>query len=151
METYHLRSLRFRIPKLCINFLKVVVGNNFVNKSIRLSFEQICCTMMLTFSSSSWLVLKKSFGEMCFDLSHIIQSLFVWVSHVVMSSYSIVGRFLLEDKSHAPRMCWVIDLSHTHSWLASCIAKISTWFEEVVIMACFTNYHDIEVPPQVNR
>ena len=34
-------------------FFKVAVGNDFVNKSAKLSFEQICCTVMSPFSSRS--------------------------------------------------------------------------------------------------
>ena len=49
----HLKSLSRRISMLCTNFLKIVVGNDFVNKSTKLSFEQICCKMMSQFSSRS--------------------------------------------------------------------------------------------------
>ena len=35
-------SLSWHIPILCISFLNVEVGNDFVNKSARLSLERIC-------------------------------------------------------------------------------------------------------------
>ena len=67
---HHLRFLSHRIPMLCVNFSKVAINNDFVNKSIGLYFEQICCTIMSSFSVRSWVY--KKFGEMCFVLSHLI-------------------------------------------------------------------------------
>jgi hypothetical protein len=37
--------------------------------------------------------------------------------HAILSSYSMVGVPLLEDKPHVPQIYWVIDLNHTHSQL----------------------------------
>ena len=51
--THHLRSLSCRIPMLCTNFSNVALGNDFVNKSVKLSFGQICCTLLSLFSSRS--------------------------------------------------------------------------------------------------
>ena len=63
METT-LKVLRRYILMLCTNFSNVVVDNDFVNKSIRLSFKQIYCTMMSPFFSRSRLY--KSSCEICF-------------------------------------------------------------------------------------
>jgi len=38
-----------------------------------------------------------------------------------------------------------------HSWLASWIAIISKWFEEVAISVCLTDLHEIVILPHVNR
>jgi hypothetical protein len=48
-------------------------------------------------------------------------------------------------------MYWITDFSHMHFKLASWIAKISEWFEEVATSVCLTNLYEIAVLSHVNR
>jgi hypothetical protein len=41
-------------------------------------------------------------------------------------------------------------MNQTHSQLASWIARISTWLDEVAEIVCFTERYEIAVPPLVN-
>ncbi len=75
----------------------------------------------------------------------------ICVIQAALSSYNIVGLSLIVDKPHFSRMCWITDLSHMHSRLASWIAIISEWFEEVATSVCLTDLHEIAVLPHVNR
>ena len=67
--------------------------------------------------------------------------------HTTLSSYNIIGLFLIEDNPHDFMMCCIMDLNQTHSRLASCIASISEWLEEVATIVCFTDLQDIVVFP----
>ena len=114
---YRLKSLSCFIPILHCNPSNIVVSNDLVNKSARLSFKRIYWTSMPPYFSR--LRVKKNFGEMCFVRSPLMYPPFNWAMHVVLSLYNIVRVSLLEDKPYVPRIYWVIYLSHTHSQLAT--------------------------------
>jgi hypothetical protein len=71
--------------------------------------------------------------------------------HAILSLYSMVGVPLLEDKPYVPWICWVIDLSYTHSWLASWIVSILARLDKVATNICFVDLHDIAILPHVKR
>ena len=66
---------------------------------------------------------------------------------VALSSYKIVGLSLIDDNPQFSQICCITDLSQTHSWLASWIAIISEWFEEVADNVCLIDLHDMAVLP----
>ena len=143
------RSFWWRIPMLWMCFLNTEVGSDFVKRSAALSHDRTYLTSISLFFSSSW-VYEKNFGGICLVLSLLIYPSFVWATHAALSSYRIVGSVfslipLLEQ------MCRLIDLSHTHSLLASWSAMISAWFEEVATSVCFWERQDMAVPPIVKH
>ena len=107
------RFLSRRISMLCTNFSKVAVGNDFVNKSAKLSFEQICFTVIFPFSSKSCIE-KLRWDMLCSIIFNITSFYLSYICRVVFS-YNVAGRSLLEDKPHDSWMCWVIDLNLIHS------------------------------------
>ena len=123
------------IPFLYLNFSNVDVGNALVNKSARLSLERICWTSISPFCWRS--CVKKNFGEICFVRSSLMYPYFNWAIHAALSSYIVVGIFFFKEKPHISWIWWVIDLNQTHSQLASWMAIISAWFEEVATNVCF--------------
>jgi hypothetical protein len=114
---YHLKSLSYCISILHHNLSNIIVSNALVNKFARLSFKQICLISISPQLSRS--CVKFFFYERCFVLSSLMYPPFNWVMHVILSLYSMVDVCLLEDKPHVRRICWVIDLIHIYSQLAS--------------------------------
>jgi len=74
-----------------------------------------------------------------------------WAMQATLSSKSTVGTLTSYFKPHLSLVKCITDLNHTHSLLASWIAIISAWFEEVATIDCFVDRHDIAVPPYVNK
>jgi len=141
------RSYWWRIPMLLTCFLNIKVGSDFVKRFAALSHDQAYLTLISLFFSSSW-VYENNFGGICFVLRLSIYHSFVWATQAALSSYKIVGGV----SSLIPlldRICRFIDLSHTHSLLASWNAIISVWYEEVSTSVCFCERHDMAVPPIV--
>lgn len=68
-----------------------------------------------------------------------------------LSSYMIVDAIFLEDKPRVSHTCWILDLNQTHLWIASCNAKIYAWLDDAVVMVCFTDHHEMVVPPDANK
>ena len=79
--------------------------------------------------------------------SSLIYSHLTRAIHAALSSYNIVGLFLIEDNPYDFLMCCIMDLNQTHSQLASCMTSISKWLEEVSTIFCFTDLQDITVFP----
>jgi hypothetical protein len=134
-----------RNPIPYANFLNTKVGSAFVNKSARFSLERICWTVIIPSFWRSWV--KKNFGEMCFTLSPFIYPSFNWVMQVVLSSCITIGAYFSESKLHTLWIWCVIFLNQTHSLLASWIAKIFAWLDEVAAIVCFIQHHEIDAPP----
>lgn len=65
-----------------------------------------------------------------------------------LSSNNFAGSFLITIPL-ATCMCWLIDLSHTHSWDDLWSAIVYAWFEEVATRVCFWERQEIAVPPIV--
>ena len=125
---YHLISRRWRIPMFYLNFSKVEVGNALVNIFSRLSLEWACWTFISPFFWKSWV--KKKFGEICFVLSPLMYPSLSWAIHPTLSSYNVVGASPFKERPHVYWMCWVSDLNHPYSWLASWITIISAWLKK---------------------
>ena len=53
---------------------------------------------------------------------------------------------MIEESPHDSRICWIIDLSYIHSWIAS----ISKGFDDVTTIVCLTDLHETIVPLQLN-
>ena len=70
--------------------------------------------------------------------------------YATLSSCKIVGASFSEELPHDLRMCCITLLSQTHFRLASCIARISAWLDEVDEIVCLTERHEIVVPPHIN-
>ena len=68
---------------------------------------------------------------MCLVRSSLIYSPLTCTINASLSSYNIVGLFLIEDNPYDFMMCCIIDFNQTHSRLASCMTSISEWLEEV--------------------
>lgn len=64
--------------------------------------------------------------------------------YATLSSYNVVGASSFKERPHVFKMCWVIDLKHTHR-LASWMTIISAFFEEVPTIFCFVQRHDIVI------
>ena len=84
---------------------------------------------------------------MCLVRSSLIYPSLTYTIHAALSSYNNVGLFLIEDNPHDFLMYCIMDLNQTHSRLASYMASISGWFEEVATVVCFTDLQDIAVFP----
>ena len=67
----------------------------------------------------------EEFGEMCLVRSPLIYPPLTYAIHSALSSYNIVGLFLIEDNPHDFMMCCIMDLNQTHYRLASCTESIS--------------------------
>jgi hypothetical protein len=93
----------------------------------------------------------KEFRWNVFCSINLIYHPLICVIQATLFSYNIVGLSLIVDKPHFSRMCWITDLSHMHSRLASWIAIIFEWFEEVATSVWLTDLHEIAVLPHVNR
>ena len=146
---HHLMFQNRCIPISCTNLSKEDFGSDFVNKSARLSLERICWTSIVPWFWRLWV--KKNLGEICFVLSPLMYQLLSWAMHAVLSSNRTVGAILWSISPHDDRIYWIKLLSQKHSQLASWIASISAWLEEVAAIDCFVDLHDIVVPPYVNR
>ena len=84
---------------------------------------------------------------MCLVQSPLICPPLTFVIHATLSSYNIVGLFLIEDNSHDFLICCIMDINQTHCRLASCMTSISEWLEEVATIVCFTDLQDIAIFP----
>ena len=84
---------------------------------------------------------------MCLVQSPLIYPSLTCAIHTTLSSYNTIGLFLIEDNPHDFLMCYIMDLNQTHSRLASCMASIFEWLEEVATIVCFTDLQDITVFP----
>jgi len=142
------KSRIWRIPILWISFLRVVVGSTFIKRSATLSLDRIYWILIFLCFSSFWLN-ENNFGGICFVWSLLMNPSFIWATHAVLSSNSTFGS-LLTGNSQVAWMCWVTNLNHTHSRLASWSAMTSAWLEEVTISVCFFECQEIVVPPHVN-
>ena len=107
IEKFQYKSLSRCIPIFFTNFLNVMVGSAFVNKSARLSLEQTWWTSMSYFFWNSWV--KKNFDKMC--LVPLIYPPLTWAIQVVLSSYITFRHSLMEDKPHVSFICWINDLN----------------------------------------
>ena len=99
--------------------------------------------------SSSWLN-EKNFGGICLVWSLLMNPSFIWEMYASLSSNSTVGS-LLTGNLQVAWMCWVTDLNHTHSRLASWISITSAWLKEVAISVCSCERQEIAVPPHVKH
>lgn len=63
----------------------------------------------------------------------------------------IVASILSVYKPQFICMCWIKYLNQTHYLLVSCSAKSSAWLDEVAVIICLMNLHDIHLPPLVNK
>ena len=84
---------------------------------------------------------------MCLVRSPLIYPPLTCAIHATLSSYNTVGLFLIEDNPHDFLMCCIMGVNQTHSRLASCMASIFEWLEEVATIVCFTDLQDIAVFP----
>ena len=84
---------------------------------------------------------------MCLVQSPLIYPHLTCAIHTSLFSYNTVGLFLIEDNPHDFLMCYITVLNQTHSRLASCMASIFEWLEEVATIVCFTDVQDIVVFP----
>ena len=85
----------------------------------------------------------------------LMKSLLIWpivicAMHATLFSNNIVGSLLIEESPNGSWIYWIIDLSHIHSWLASWIVSIFEWFDDVAIIICLTDLHEIAMPLQLN-
>jgi len=87
--------------------------------------------------------------ELCGYMLGLMNPSFIWATHAALSSNSTIGS-LLTGNPQVGWMCWVTDLSHTHSRLASWIVMTSAWLEEVAISVYFCERQEIIVAPHVN-
>ena len=71
--------------------------------------------------------------------------------YAVLPSYKIVVFTFPEEKPQVFCTCWIKDLNQMHSRLASCSAKNYASLDEVIAIVCFTDLHEIVVPPHVNK
>ena len=71
----------------------------------------------------------------------------IYAIQVGLSSCNLVTLPLMEGSPHVSWICWIIDLSHLHSRLASWIIRIFKWFEKVVTIVFLTDLQDIIVLP----
>jgi len=80
-----LPSLKWRSPILWTNCSKVLLGKDFVNKSVRFSHER---TFWISTSPFLWtLWVKKNFGRIFFVLSPLIYLSFNWVMRALLFIY----------------------------------------------------------------
>ena len=136
------------MPIFCESCSKTFLGNDFVNRSAKLSLDLIWQTSIKPSFCRS--CVEKNFGEMCLVLSPLIYHSLIWAIHVALSSYSTVGLPLIDSSPHSSWMCWIIDLNQTHSRPASYRAINSAWFDDVAVSVCFVDRYEIAVPPYVN-
>ena len=87
---------------------------------------------------------------MCLVRSPLIYHSLTYAIRATLSSYNTVGLFLIKNNSYDFLMCCIMDLDQTHSRLASFMASISEWLEEVATIVCFNDLQDIAVFPYVN-
>ncbi|GJU80199.1 hypothetical protein Tco_1282564 [Tanacetum coccineum] len=71
--------------------------------------------------------------------------------HAALSSYKTIGASFSEEIPQDLRMYCVAFLKQTHSRLALWISIIYAWLDEVAAIVCFTERHEIAVPPLVPR
>ena len=61
----------------------------------------------------------EKFREICLVLSPFMNPPLICAIQTTLSSSNTVALPLMEDSPHVSCICWIIDLSHTHSRLAS--------------------------------
>jgi uncharacterized membrane protein len=141
-------SFKWRMSIFCESYSKTFLDNGFVNKSVKLSLDLIWQTSIKSSFCRSYV--EKNFDEICLVLSHLIYHPLIWAMHAILSSYNIIGLFLIDFRLHSYWMYWIIDLNQTHSRPASYRAINSAWFDDVIVSVCFVGYHEIAVPPYIN-
>ena len=94
------RSLSWHIP---VSLLSIVVGNAFINKFAKLSFD---LTHWTTISSLFWgWWMKKNLGDICLILSPLMHLSLIYEMHVTLSSYNLVTLPLMKGSSHVSIVC----------------------------------------------
>lgn len=139
--------------------LRVISWNTFIRKnSIGIILikekkstthrEQICESLeqlIEIYLPSCWrLCVKKIYlSEIYFVMYPLIYvSLFrlIHVSNILFIQYC--WNIILKERPHIRKMCWVTNLNHTPSQLASWMTIISIKFEDILIIIYFVERHD---------